>query len=127
MATKKKTISEGAVIKMIEETAKFKTAKNAIWKKAIALNSELKSLNENHIGFSSSFGLDPKDSVSKTGFVNDMGPISSLTSLGAEIQAANEASIAAEADAADALAINENMVNIIKELQKEVAKLKSGK
>jgi len=130
MATNKKTITEGAVIKMIEETAKFKTAKSDIWNKAIALNTELKTLEEGHQGFAATFGFDTAGDtsrVSKTGFVQDMGPISSLTSLGAEIQAANEAAIAAESDAADALAINENMVDIIKELQKEVAALKSSK
>jgi len=130
MATNKKTITEGAVIKMIEETAKFKTAKKEIWKKAIALNEELKTLQEGHQGFAASFGFDTAgdtSNVSKTGFVQDIGPISSLTSLGAEIQAANEAAIAAEAKAAEDAAINENMVDVIKELQKEIASLKAGK
>ncbi len=123
----KKTITEGAVKEMISETAKYMKAKNDIWEKAIALEGELKSLNEAHRGFAASFGFaTPGDASNstKTGFANDMGPISNLTSLGAEIQAAVEAEAAAEEEAK---AMNEDVMTQLKELRAELAELKSTK
>ena len=126
MATKK-TITEGAVKQMISETAKYMKAKDDIWNKAISLNTELKSLNEGMREFSGSFGFEaPGDNskVSKTGFVTDNGPISQLSSLGAEIQAANEAAIAEEASVK---AMNEDVMTQLQELRAELKALKGKK
>ena len=126
MATKK-TITEGAVKQMIEETAKYMKAKQDIWSKAVELEEELKSLNEAHRGFAASFGFETPGDTSnktKTGFVQDNGPISSLTSLGAEIQAAVEAEAAAEAEAQ---AMNEDVMTQLENLRKELAELKAAK
>lgn len=127
MATTKKTITEGAVKQMIEETAKYMKAKNDIWAQAVELEGKLKSLNEGHRGFAASFGFDvPGDTsnVTKTGFVQDNGPISNLTSLGAEIQAA----VAEEtAKAEEAKAMNEDVMTQLQELRAELAELKASK
>ncbi len=123
----KKTITEGAVKQMISETAKYMKSKDEIWQKAISLEKELISLNESHRGFAASFGFaSPNDASNstKTGFAKDSGPISNLSSLGAEIQAAVEAEAAADAEAKS---MNEDVMTQLKELRAELADLKSKK
>jgi len=108
---------------MIAEEAKFTKARNTIWEKALELENELKSLNEGHRGFMSSFGFEaPGDSsnVTKTGFVSNEGPISSLSSLGAEIQAAHEAAVEAEAKNE---ALNEDLMNVVAEMKQRIEAL----
>lgn len=87
---KKQIITPDAVKEMIAETAKFLKTKKEIAKKALQLEGELKSLNENFGTFTNSFGFKSDNDMSnksKTGFVEPIGPFSNLSELGAEITA----------------------------------------
>lgn len=122
MATKK-AITEGAVKQLISETAKYLKKKEEIWVKALQLEKELKTLNESHNTLTTSFGFDnqnDKSKSTKSGFVKDNGPISNLTSLGAEIQEAKEKALAEEE-------MNKDLPQKIQELKNEIEKLKSDK
>lgn len=118
-----KELSQENLKKIIYETAVFNKKKEELWNKAVEIVEELNTLEESHRGMVGSFGFaNPADNSNKTttGFENNFYA-SRLSSLGAEIQAAQEAAAAEEAEAAK---VNEDLMDTVSELKKQIEDMK---
>lgn len=120
-----KGLSQESLKKIIFETAVLNKKKEELWGKAVEIVNELETLEEAHRGMVGSHGFAaPGDTTNKThsksGFENEFYA-GRLSSLGAEIQAAHEATIAQEQNTAQ---VNEDLVDTVSELKKQIADMK---
>jgi len=119
----KKGLSQESLKRIIFETAVLNKKKEELWGKAVEIVNELNTLEESHRGMVGSHGFaTPGDNINKTktGFENEFY-VSRLSELGAEIQAAHEAEIAKEQEAAQ---VNEDLMDTVSELKQQIEDMK---
>jgi len=118
-----KGLSKESLKKIIIETAILNKKKEELWGKAVEIAKELTTIEEAHRGMVSSHGFAaPGDTAAKTktGFENEFYA-GRLSSLGAEIQAAHEETIAQEKATEQ---VNEDLVDTVSELKKQIEDMK---